>query len=59
MCMLQSGPENLAQNLILLNGKTETFIGAIKHAEDTPTNKGCRRAARETHERDQITNEIV
>ena len=32
---------------------------AIKHGEETPTNKGCRRASREAHERDRIANEIV
>jgi len=32
---------------------------AIKHGEDTPTNKICRRAPRAAHERDPGTNEIV
>ena len=32
---------------------------AIKHGENTPTNKGCRRASREAHEGDRITNGIV
>ena len=32
---------------------------AIKHGEDTPTNKVRRRASREAHERDRITNEVV
>jgi len=35
------------------------LLVAIKHGEDTPTNKGCRRSSREAHERDRITNEIV
>ena len=31
----------------------------IKNGEEKPTNKGCRRALREAHERDRFTNEIV
>jgi len=31
------------------------FIEAIKHGEDTLTNKGCRRAPRAAHERDRIS----
>ena len=33
------------------------LLWAIKHGEDTPTNKVCSRASREAHERDRITNE--
>jgi len=35
------------------------IIWLIMHGDNTPTNKGCRRASREAHERDRITNEIV
>jgi len=51
-----SESENKRQEKTL---KVVCFIEAVKHGEDTLTNKVCRRAPRAAHERDQIANEIV
>ena len=51
-----SESENKTQEKTL---KVICFIEAIKHGEDTLTNKVCRRAPQAAHKRDRITIKVV